>query len=260
MKIVFFGLEQAEQDIFLKSFLSEDISFLEGKLDESNTGKAKDAEIVCIFVNSTINKIVIDALPKLKFLATRSTGLNHIDCDYAKKKGIQIAYVPAYGAHTVAEFTFGLILNLSRKIIKANDYIRESSDFNYFEAMEGFDLTGKILGVIGTGKIGKNVIKIARGFGMKVIAYDLYPDQAFAKENEFEYVDLSNLISGSDIITLHTPYTKENHHLINKANIAKMKRGTYLVNTARGELIDTDALVSGLKKGITAGAGLDVLE
>jgi D-lactate dehydrogenase len=262
MKIVFFGLEKTEQDIYKKSFNNIDIVFVEEKLDENNADKAKDADAVCVFVNSTINKKVIDAMPLLKFIATRATGYNNIDCEYAKTKGIKISNVPAYGSHTVAEFAFGLILNLSRNIEKANNYIRQSSDFNYFPIMEGFDLQGKTLGIIGTGKIGKNVIKIAKGFAMNVLAYDTYPDLAFVKESEnnFEYKDLKDVISQSDIITLHAPYTRENHHLINKENISMMKKGVYLINTARGELVDTDALVWGLKEGIIAGAGLDVLE
>src|SRR3989338_2271709 len=260
MKIVFFGLEKSDQSVFLNSFDGADVSFVEEKLDENNTEKARDADAVCTFVDSTMDKNVLDALPNLKFIASRSTGVNHIDCEYAKSKGIKISSVPAYGSHTVAEFTFGLITNLSRNIIKANDYIRESSDFKYFSGMEGFDLAGKTLGIIGTGKIGKNVLKIAQGFAMNVIAYDLYPDLAFAKENNFEYKSFNEVVSGFDIITLHAPYSKENHHLINKENISKMKKGVYLINTARGELIDTDALIWGLKEGIIAGTGLDVLE
>ena len=260
MKIAFFGLEKTEQSLFLKSFNNADISFFEEKLDGNNAEKAKDAEVICVFINSEINKKVINALSNLKFIATRSTGLNHIDCEYAKTKGIKISNVPAYGSHTVAEFTFGLILNLSRNIIKTNNYIRQSSDFNYFSGMEGFDLQGKTLGIIGAGKIGKNVIKIANGFKINVVAYDLYPDLIFAKENNFEYKNFKDVISQSDIITLHTPYNKKNHHLINKDNILMMKKGVFLINTARGELIDTDALVWGLKEGIIGGAGLDVLE
>ncbi|MEI8174467.1 MAG: NAD(P)-dependent oxidoreductase [bacterium] len=260
MKIVFFGLEKNEQVVFLESFIGVDISFIEGKLDENNTIDAKDADVVCVFINSDINKKVIDALPNLKFIATRATGYNNIDCEYANTKGIKVSNVPAYGSHTVAEFAFGLILNLSRNIIKANNYVRGSSDFNYFQEMEGFDLEGKTLGIIGTGKIGKNVLKIAKGFAMNVVAYDLYPDQVFAKENNFEYKILNEVVSQSDIITLHAPYTKENHHLINKENISLMKKGAYLVNTARGELVDTEALIWGLKEGIIGGVGLDVLE
>ena len=126
--------------------------------------------------------------------------------------------------------------------------------------MEGFDLTGKTLGVIGTGKIGKNVVKIAKGFGMNVIAYDLFPNLTFAKENDFTYKNLPEVLIESDIVTLHTPYNKENHHLINKENISMMKKGVYFINTARGELVDTNALVWGLQEKIIAGAGLDVLE
>ena len=260
MKIVLFEVPKEEQQVFSQLFDNLEVSFLEDKLDENNTEKAKDADVICVFINSKINKKVIDALPNLKFIATRSTGFNHIDCEYAEIKGIKISYVPAYGSHTVAEFTFGLILNLSRNIEKANNYIRKSSNFNYFPGMEGFDLNGKILGVIGTGKIGKNVLKIAKSFSMNVIAYDLYPDLVFAKENNFEYKSLEDVVRQSDIITLHVPYNKENHHLINKGNISLMKKGVYLINTARGELVDTDALVWGLKEGIIAGAGLDVLE
>jgi D-lactate dehydrogenase len=159
----------------------------------------------------------------------------------------------------VAEFAIGLILNLSRKIAFANNKVRTGNDFG-IKNLCGFDLVGKNLGVIGTGKIGKNVIKIAKGFSMNVLAYDLYPDAAFAKEHGFEYKSLEEVLSLSDVITLHAPYTKENHHLINKERISLMKRGVYLVNTARGELVDTDALVWALNEGIIAGAGLDVLE
>jgi D-lactate dehydrogenase len=260
MKIVFFGLEEADQSYFSNSFDGAEVSFIKENLDESNIEKAKEAEAICIFVDSEINKNIIDALPNLKFIATRSTGFNNVDCEYAKTKGIKVSNVPAYGSHTVAEFTFGLILNLSRNIIKANNYVRESPDFNFFSGLEGFNLEGNTLGVIGTGKIGKNVVKIAKGFGMNVIAYDLYPDLAFAKENGFVYKTLPELLAESDILTLHAPYNKENHHLINKENISLMKKGIYLINTARGELVDTDALVWGLQEKIIAGAGLDVLE
>jgi D-lactate dehydrogenase len=260
MKITFFGLDKDKQAIFSGAFKGAEVSFSDEKLNESNTEKAKDAEVICLFVNSTVNKSVIDALPNLKFIATRSTGFDHIDCEYAKTKGIQVSNVPAYGSHTVAEFAFGLMLNLSRNIIKANNYIKKTADFNYSAEMEGFDLNGKTLGIIGTGKIGKNVAKIAESFGMNIVAYDLHPDLAFAKENNFRYKSLNEVLSQSDIITLHTPYNKENHHLIDKEKISLMKKGVYLINTARGELVDTKALVSGLKEGIIAGLGSDLLE
>ncbi len=257
---MFFEVDKEEEPLYAAAVGGKEVSFNGEKLTEKNIETAKNAEVICIFINSPISKDIIDALPNLKFIATRSTGTNHIDVAYAKAKGIKVSNVPAYGSHTVAEFTFGLILNLSRKIIKANDYIRGTADFNFLPMMEGFDLMGKTLGVIGTGKIGKNVVKIAKGFGMNILAYDIYPDQAFAKENSFEYKTLPEVVSGSDIITLHTPYTKENHHLLNKEKISAMKKGAFIVNTARGELIDTDALIWGLNEGIIGGAALDVLE
>jgi D-lactate dehydrogenase len=260
MKIIFFEVPKVEQPIFSQLFGGADISFYEEKLDENNVAQALGAEAISVFINSEMNKNIIDALPNLKFITTRSTGFDHIDTAYCRTKGIKVSNVPAYGSHTVAEFAFGLILNLSRNIAKANNFIKESSDFNFFSEMEGFDLTGKTLGVVGTGKIGKNVVRIAKSFGMKVIAHDLHPDMTFAQENDFIYKNFSELLFESDILTLHAPYNKENHHLINKENISTMKKGIYLINTARGELVDTDALVWGLKEGIIAGAGLDVLE
>jgi len=140
------------------------------------------------------------------------------------------------------------------------NYVKSTLDFHYNPSMEGFDLEGKTLGVVGTGRIGKHAVKMGQGFGMKIIACDIYPDNEFAEANNFSYVPLDVLLSESDIVTLHTPYNKENHHLINKDNVALIKKGSYLVNTARGELVDTEALMWGLKEGIIAGAGLDVLE
>ncbi len=260
MKIVFFEVPKISQSVFLESFPNMDVSFYEEKLNDSNADLAKDADIVSIFVDSDLNKNALDKMVNLKFIATRSTGFSHIDYEYALTKGIKISNVPAYGSHTVAEFTFGLILNLSRNIININTYLKDTLDYKYLPWMEGFNLEGKTLGVVGTGKIGKNVIKIAKGFEMNVVAYDLYPDLEFAKENNFSYKTLDEVTAEADIITLHTPYTKENYHMINKDNISKMKKGVYLINTARGELVDTKALVSGLKDKIIAGAGLDLLE
>ena len=259
MKITFFDVPKTEQPIFLELFTGVDVTLYEEKLTENNIEKAKDADVISIFISSVMDKNIIDLLPNLKLIATRSTGFDHIDIAYCQSKGIQVSNVPAYGSHTVAEFAFGLLLNLSRKIFDAGRQLKEEGDFSIYP-LQGFDLNGKTLGVIGTGKIGKNSIKIAKGFGMNVIAYDLYPDMTFAKENDFTYKTLDEVLAESDSITLHAPYTKENHHLINKENVSKMKRGIYLINTARGELIDTDALIWGLKEGIIAGAGLDVLE
>jgi D-lactate dehydrogenase len=260
MKIAFFEISGEETKAFAGAFKEEEVVFSEEKLDENNIEKAKDADAVCIFTGSSLNKGVMDALPNLKFIATRSTGFNQIDCEYAKQKGIKVSSVPAYGSDTVAEFTFALILTLSRKMREASKALKEDGDFSVPESVQGFDLANKTLGVVGTGKIGKNVIQIARGFDMNVLAYDLHPDLEFAKEQNFTYKSFDEVISGSDILTMHAPSTKENFHLINKENISKMKKGAYLINTARGDLVDTQALTQALKDGVIAGAGLDVLE
>jgi D-lactate dehydrogenase len=267
MKIAFFevAVPKVDESLVAQALAGHELSFFQEALNEETVEKAKDADVVSVFINSSINQKVIDAIPNLKFIATRSTGFDHIDCEYAKSKGIKVSNVAGYGSHTVAEFAFGLMLSFARNIkFNADNYMKESSSFDYSKAMAGFDLFGKTLGVIGTGKIGKNLAKIGSALGMKVVAYDLFPDLAFAKENNlennFEYKSLEEVVSVSDFVSLHTPYSKENHHLINAAVIAKMKKGAYLINTARGELVDTSALISGLKDGTIAGFGADVIE
>lgn len=259
MNITFFEAREREQE-FLSALLNgHELSFYKEKLTAENIGRAQNADIVSVFVDSEIRKEIIDSLPRLKFIATRSTGFDHIDVAHAEEKGIPVASVPAYGANTVAEFAFGLILNLSRKISDANEQMKERASFT-ISNLQGFDLFGKTLGVVGTGRIGKNVVRIAKGFGMKILACDLYPDQAFAEEMGIEYVPLAMLLSASDIVTIHAPYNETTYHLINKENIAQMKKGSLLINTARGEIVDTEALAMALKSGVVAGAGLDVLE
>jgi len=260
MKIIFFELFDVEHEVFKKFLPNDEVFCFTEKLNESNVNKIKEAEIISIFINSVINKNIIDSLPNLKFITTRSTGFEHIDLEYCAQKGIKVSNVPSYGSHTVAEFAFSLLLNLSRNIINANNHLKDSMDFNFYSSLQGFDLESKTIGVIGTGRIGKNVIKIAKGFGMNVLAYDLFPDMKFALENNFTYKNLLEILAESDIITLHVPFTKENYHLINKENISKMKKGMFIINTARGALIDTEALISGINEGIITGAGLDVLE
>jgi D-lactate dehydrogenase len=259
MKITFFETTKKKEEEYRKIFSNLDLVFYEEKLIKENISLAVDSEILYVFVNSILDKEAIDLLPNLKFIVTGSTGYDHIDVPYCHTKNIGVANVPAYGSSTVAEFTFALLMNLSRKVYLANNKLRIDGKFST-ENFEGFDLEGKTLGVIGTGKIGKNVIRIAKGFNMNVVAYDLYPDNQFATDNNFTYKTLEDVLSLSDIITLHAPYTKENHHMINKENILKIKHGAYLINTARGELLDTEALMIALKEGIIAGAGLDVLE
>jgi len=260
MKIAFFSVLKEYQEFFNNSFPNDEVFCFEEKLTKEKLDQIKDFEVLSVFVDSIVDKNIIDNLSNLKFINTRSTGFDHVDYKYAEGKGIAFSNVPVYGSSTVAEFTFALILNLSRKINEAGKQLKEGGIFEALKNTQGFDLDGKVVGVIGTGKIGKNVIRIARAFNMKVLAYDLYPDLAFAKENDFEYKDLNEVFSFSDIITLHAPSTKENYHLINKESISKMKKGVYVINTARGELINTEDLILGVKEGIVGGVGLDVLE
>jgi D-lactate dehydrogenase len=257
MKTIFFETNKDDEIFYKEQFPSA--TFHQHKLSSENINDAIDAEIISVFINSEIKQEIIDLLPNLKYVVTRSTGYDHIDVSYAKEKGICVSNVPSYGSVTVAEFTIGLILDISRNISEASAGVKFNNNFK-LAGLRGSDLNGKTLGVIGTGKIGRNVIKMAQGFSMNVIAYDPYPDPEYANANHFSYVSFDEVLSTSDIITLHTPYKKENHHLINKDCVLKMKKGVFIVNTARGELIDTDALIFGIDNGIIERAGLDVLE
>ncbi len=220
--------------------------------------KIKDTTVLSTFIKSRVDKRVIDALPSLKFITTRSTGYDHIDVDYARSKGISVSNVPTYGENTVAEHTFALILSLARNLKKSH-HKASSGDFSIKELM-GFDLKGKTIGVVGTGHIGLRVIKMAVGFSMKVLAFDPQKNNFLSEVLGFRYVDFDTLLSESDIITLHAPYNKKTHHLINEGNIGKIKKGAVLVNTARGGLVETQALARALDSKILSGAGLDVLE
>jgi len=220
--------------------------------------KAKDTTILSTFINSKVTKQVIDSLPKLRFITTRSTGFDHIDIEHARSKGISVSNVPTYGENTVAEHTFALILSVARQLKKAHSKISQG-DFSIKDLL-GFDLKGKTIGVVGTGHIGLRVIKMAGGFSMKALAFDPAQNHFLEEVLGFKYVDFDTLLVSSDIISLHAPYNKKTHHLINKDNINKIKKGAVLINTARGGLVDTVALAQALDEGILAGAGLDVLE
>jgi len=259
MKISFFEITNEEKGVIENAITGHELNFFNEKLNIGTVEKAKDSDIVSVFVNSEVKKEVIDLIPNLKHISTRSTGFDHIDTEYAKTKGITSSNVPAYGSVTVAEFAFALLLDVSRKISRANSKLRNGVNYDISD-LRGFDLFGKTIGVIGTGKIGKNVVRIARGFGMKVVAYDAYPDMEFANTNDFYYGSLKEVLGKSDIVTLHTPYNKDTHHLINMENIKFFKKGSYLINTARGEILETKALIWALNNGIIEGAGLDVLE
>ena len=259
MKIAFFELEDWEHVELRKGlFEGHELHLSTEPLNERTLSEEHDAEIVSVFVHSQLNRAALDKLPNLKFIATRSTGFDHIDLGYCRERGIQISNVPSYGENTVAEHTFALILALSRNIHKA--FVHTLARDIPFKELRGFDLAGKTLGVIGAGRIGLHVIKIAKGFGMNVVAFDVRQEPLLAEVLNFRYTSIEELLRVSDIVSLHCPYSPKTHHLINTDNIRQFKRGALLINTARGGLIDPAALTQALDEGILAGAALDVLE
>jgi len=258
MKVAFFEVEKWERERFRARLRDVQPLFFADTVQEVERGEFKDAEGLCVFIYSRLTRDVIMSLPRLRLIATRSTGFDHIDLDACRERHITVTNVPYYGENTVAEHTFGLILSLARNIHKA--YLRTIRQDFSLEDLQGFDLKGKTIGVIGAGRIGLHVIRIARGFGMEALAYDIRRDRFIAEILGFKYVPLDELLASSDVISLHTPYSESTHHIINRDTLAKVKRGALLINTARGALVDTEALLWALDQGILRGAGLDVLE
>jgi D-lactate dehydrogenase len=259
MKITYFYQDESEKDFFSKNLEDFEIDFVKGTIQENENHKDDKTEIISVFIKSHIGAEEMDRFPNLKMIATRSTGFNHIDLEEAKKRNIIVSNVPTYGENTVAEFAMALLLMLSRKTYTAYNNILERGDFSQ-KGLTGFDLKGKTIGIIGGGNIGKHIIKMAKGFDMNVIVFDVHRDEEFEKKAGFQYVEFEYLLSNSDIISLHVPLNPHTEHLINKENISKIKKGAYLINTSRGEVVETEALVEALEKGILAGAGLDVFE
>ncbi len=260
MKAIFFETAPWERR-FLKQALRLhrlQTQFVAEPLTDETRRLAASADVLSVFIYSTLTAALLQRLPRARLIATRSTGFDHIDLKACRRRHIDVSNVPSYGENTVAEHTFALILALSRNIHKA--YVKTiKSDFS-LEGLQGFDLKGKTLGVVGAGHIGLHVIKMAKGFGMNVLAYDVRKNIFLSEVLDFEYAPLEVLLRRSDIVSLHTPYAPSTHHLMNRERFKMMKRGALLINTARGGLIDTDALVWALDEGIVSGAGLDVLE
>ncbi|GCE22655.1 NAD(P)-dependent oxidoreductase [Dictyobacter kobayashii] len=249
-----------EDGKYLAMKLDKDFSLtiLEGTLDEVDKDTLARTNILLPFIQPHIKRAQLETMPRLKLIATRSTGYDHIDRAAAAERGILIANVPGYGETAVAEHTFALLLTLSRKMQTTYDRIKEG---NYsVEGLQGFDLYGKTLGVIGTGAIGLHVIRIARGFGMEVIANDIVQNKFAAEVLGFRYTSRAEVLSNADIVTLHAPALPSTYHLINRDSLSGMKKGAILINTARGSLVDTEALAWALEAGILRGAGLDALE
>ena len=257
MKVAFFDTKQYDMPSFEKLGKENNIKFkfYETKLNEDTVALAKGCDAVCVFVNDTVNAAVIDRLCELgvKVLALRCAGYNNVDIKYAKDK-IKVVSVPAYSPYAVAEHAMALLLTSIRRVHKA--FIR-TRDHNFsLNGLTGFDLHGKTVGVVGTGKIGRIFINICRGFGMNVIAYDKFP----AKDSDIDYVELDELFSRSDIISFHCPLTEETYHMVDSKSIDKLKKGVVIVNTSRGALIDAEALLEGIKARKIGAACLDVYE
>ncbi len=261
MKIAFFDTKPYDKPSFEKFGAQYNVKFkyFETKLNEDTAELAHGFDGVCVFVNDTVNAAVIDRLCAMgvKVVALRCAGFNNVDMKYAFGK-IHVLRVPAYSPYAVAEHTMAMLLTSIRRIHKA--YIR-TRDFNFsLNGMTGFDLHGKTVGVIGTGRIGRVFIDICRGFGMKVLAYDKFPYEGLDNGDTIRYVPLEELFYNSDIISLHCPLTDDTKHIINEDSLAKCKRGVVLLNTSRGGLVDTEALLAGIKSRKVGAACLDVYE
>ncbi len=260
MKLAIFSTKKWVRDAFSNNKPSSiDISFFEARLDEETASLAAGYDGVCVFVNDNVTAKVIDVLAEagVKTIALRCAGFNNVDLNRAAEKGILVCRVPAYSPYAVAEYALGLILSLNRKYHRAHGRVREGN-FS-LDGLLGFDLHNKTVGVIGTGKIGQIFMDVISGFGVRILAYDKFPNQA-VKDRGVEYVDLETLYRESDIISLHCPLTHETYHLINDYAIRSMKKGVMLINTSRGPLINSGAVINGLKSGRVGYVGLDVYE
>ncbi|MDZ4230020.1 MAG: hydroxyacid dehydrogenase, partial [Candidatus Veblenbacteria bacterium] len=257
--IVFTELEGWEEPYLKDKLPGHELRLLSHPPTAADWLALAEAEVVSPFIYTYLKTDELERLPKLKFIATRSTGFDHIDVAAAKSRGVAVANVPFYGENTVAEHTWALILALSRKILQSYERT-ERGNFQIDESLRGFDLKEKTLGVIGCGHIGQHVVRIAKAFEMNVLVFDAKPNPALAQELGFTYVSLDTLLKEADVITLHAPYMPATHHLLNAENMKLIKKGAVLVNTARGGLVDTQALVKALENGTLSGAGLDVLE
>ena len=260
-KIAFFGAKPYDIASFDKvnEKYNYDIRYYKGHLNPNNVVLTQDTDVVCIFVNDTADAAVIDAMVDngVKLLALRCAGFNNVDLKAAKGK-LPVVRVPAYSPYAVAEYSLALMLSLNRKIHRA--YWRTRDGNFSLNGLMGFDMHGKTIGIIGTGKIARILIRLLKGFGMRILAYDLYPDMKFAGAEGISYVSLDELYRESDIISLHCPLTDQTKYMIDKDSIDKMKEGVMIINTGRGQLINTNDLIEGLKEKKIAAAGLDVYE
>lgn len=262
MKVAVYDTKPYDREFLLKAPGSEQIawSFFDFHLNETTAPSAKGHEAVCSFVNDRIDAPCLSVLAKegVRLIALRCAGFNNVDIKAAEEWKISVTRVPAYSPYAVAEHTVGLLLTLNRKFHRAYNRIREMN-FS-INGLMGFDVHQKKVGIIGTGNIGKVFAKILKGFGADVIAYDVAPSASWAQKEGIRYVPLDELLKTSDVISLHVPLLPSTFHLIDTATIAKMKKGVILLNTSRGKVIETSALIQGLKSGHIGGVGLDTYE
>lgn len=262
MKVAFYDTKPYDREFFSAAEGSAEIDwqFYEFRLSAEVASTAAGAAAVCVFVNDKVDRECIAKLAAagIKFVALRCAGFNNVDLVAAREHGVTVVRVPAYSPHAVAEHTVALLLGLNRKLHRAYNRVREGN-FS-LSGLVGFDLNGKTAGIIGTGKIGQVTAQILRGFGVKVLASDLYPNLEWAARYEVSYVPQEMLFKQSDIVSLHLPLTPESKYLLNRDTFALMKPGAYLLNTSRGKLVNTEALIECLKKGHLRGVALDVYE
>ncbi|MCR5077071.1 MAG: 2-hydroxyacid dehydrogenase [Prevotella sp.] len=261
VRIAFFDTKSYDRESFdaINKDYNFDIRYYKERLSMATVPLAKGADVVCIFVNAECDAQVIDELVRngVKLIALRCAGFNNVDLKAAEGR-IRVTRVPAYSPHAVAEYAVALMLSLNRKIYRA---VNRTRDGNFkLKGLLGFDMYGKTAGIIGMGRIAKELIRILHGFGMSIMAYDLYPDEDFARQYGVRMVQLDELYAGSDVISLHCPLTDGTKFLINKDSIAKMKKGVMIINTGRGKLIHTEDLIEGLRTKQVGSAGLDVYE
>lgn len=257
MDIVVFEAEKWEAEACAALRDGHRLRCTKDALSAANVGDFADAEIVTTFINSRLDRATLSMLQRLRLIATRSTGYDHIDLEYCRQAGVAVANVPSYGDVTVAEHVFALLLGLARNLVPTVEGLR-AGRFDQ-SGLRGFDLHGKTIGVVGTGRIGRRVIAIAQGFGMGVLGHDVAPDLSLAARQGFRYTDLETLLRESDVVTLHVPALPSTRNLIDEAELAMMKAEAVLINTARGNVVEVEALVRAVTNGKIRGAGLDVL-
>ena len=262
MIVSLYDTKPYDREHFLRAPGQEKLSFRfhDFRLSTATAASALGAQAVCIFVNDTGDRACLESLRAhgVRDIALRCAGYNNVDLDCARKFGLTVHRVPAYSPHAVAEHSIALLLALNRKIHRAFNRVREHN-FS-LAGLVGFDLHGKTAGIVGTGKIGRITAQILRGFGCDLLAYDPFPSHEWGNQHAVHYVDLNTLLAESHIVSLHLPLLPDTHHLINAARIQRMRPGAYLVNTSRGKIVETAALIDALKSGRLGGVALDVYE